>query len=119
MKLTRSQHPKECMKDQSETGPAPAKGLARLSTVLKHSTRLTCACIVLFAAGNHAVAAPLAVGTTIGIDCGSTPTANWNNFGTSATIQASAVRDLKGTIIDGVSITLAAGTFHSPAKADL
>jgi len=94
-----------------------AKGLARLSAVLKHSTRLTCACIVLFSASNNAVAAPLAVGTIIGIDCGPTPTANWNNFGENATIPAGAVRDLKGTIIDGVSISLAAGFFNNDGVA--
>jgi non-lysosomal glucosylceramidase len=117
MKLARSQHTKEFMKDQPETGTAPVKGLARLSAVLKHSTRFTCACIVLFSARNNAIAAPLAVGTTIGIDCGPTPTANWNNFSESATIEAGAVRDLKGTIIDGVSISLAGGFFNNDGVA--
>ena len=117
MKLTHSQHTKEFMKYQPDTGTSHAKGLARLSAVLKHSTRLACACTVLFYASNNAVAAPLAVGTTIGIDCGPTPTANWNNFGASATIQAGAVRDLTGTILDGVSISLAGGFFNNDGVA--
>ncbi len=84
---------------------------------MKYLTWLTCACIILFFAENNSVAAPLTVGTTIGIDCGPTPTANWNNFGASATIQAGAVRDLKGTIIDGVSISLDAGFFNNDGVA--
>jgi uncharacterized protein (DUF608 family) len=74
-------------------------------------------CIGLLSSGSEVVSAPLAVGTTIGIDCGPTPTANWNNFGASATIQAGAVRDLKGTIIDGVSISLAGSFFNNDGVA--
>ena len=92
-------------------------GLARLCAVRKHATLFTGVCIGLLSSGNEGLAAPLAVGTTIGIDCGPTPTANWNNFGASATIPPGAVRDLKGTIVDGVSISLAGGFFNNDGVA--
>jgi len=92
-------------------------GIARWYAARKQATLFAGVCIGLLATGSEVAAAPLAVGTTIGIDCGPTPTENWNNFGASATIPAGTVRDLKGTIIDGVSISLKADFFNNDGVA--
>lgn len=63
-----------------------------------------------------ALAAPLEIGTQIGIDLGpaATPTANWNNFSANGGIAVGNVIDLGGTTVDGVAIDLAGGEFFNP-----
>lgn len=45
-------------------------------------------------------------GTKIGVDLGPTPTTNWNNFPTNASIASGSVVKLSGNVLTGVSLTL-------------
>lgn len=94
------------MTHQPKTLNLFSHGLARCYATGKSATLFTCACISLLSSGSVAVAAPMAVGTNIGIDCGPTPTAKWNNVGASANFPAGTVQDLKGSVVDGVSISI-------------
>lgn len=58
---------------------------------------------------------PIAVGTVIGMDFGSTNGAgtNYNLFPTNGAIGAGSVIDLSGAIVEGVSLTLEGGEFFN------
>jgi uncharacterized protein (DUF608 family) len=69
-------------------------------------------CLGLTMAG-AAVAAPLSVGSVIGVDFGPMCTPNWNSFGQNTTLPAGDVRDSNGEIVDGLSLALVGAAFNN------
>jgi autotransporter-associated beta strand protein len=58
-------------------------------------------------------AAPLLPGKKLGIDYGSTPTTNWNNFTANGSKAAGTVVHLDGSVSDGVAMIVANGQFFN------
>lgn len=74
-------------------------------------------CSAAFSLGSSAV--PLTAGMKIGIDFGPTLTANWNNIVTlNQGVDAGAVINLGGTVVDGVSIATANAQFSNNDGTD-
>ena len=65
-----------------------------------------------------AVLAGIGAGQKVGIDLGPTATDNWNNITGNGTTPAGSVLTLDGTILAGVSITVADGRFFNNDGAD-